>query len=96
MDNLLAEIRRLQSLLSERDKAIQDIKEEKEDLEKSVEALKVTLKQQERSSDKYREENWNLEVTLQELRPQLNDSQSEVRRLEAELGLQKSVGGETC
>ncbi len=32
---LLTEVRRLQSLLGERDKAIQDMKEEKDDLEKS-------------------------------------------------------------
>lgn len=49
-NNLLAEIRRLQSLLTERDKAIQDMKEERDDLEKTVEALKTTLKQQERNT----------------------------------------------
>ena len=35
-------------------------------------------------SDKYKEENWNLEVTLQELRIQFSDSQSNVQRLESE------------
>jgi len=35
-------------------------------------------------SDKYKEENWNLEVTLQELRIQFSDSQSTVQRLEGE------------
>ncbi|KAJ7204776.1 hypothetical protein GGX14DRAFT_500974 [Mycena pura] len=69
---LLTEVRRLQSLLGERDKAIQDMKEEKDDLEKSVEALRTALRQQEASTDKYKEENWNLEVTLQELRSQLS------------------------
>lgn len=49
-NNLLNEIRRLQSLLTERDKAIQDMKEERDDLEKTVEAFKVALQQQERSS----------------------------------------------
>ena len=34
--------------------------------------------------DKYKEENWNLEVTLQELRAQLSDSQSTAQRLESE------------
>lgn len=34
--------------------------------------------------DKYKEENWNLEVTLQELRIQCSDSQSTVQRLESE------------
>ncbi|KAF8160283.1 hypothetical protein BJ912DRAFT_1069490 [Pholiota molesta] len=59
---LLTEVRRLQSLLGERDKAIQDMKEEKDDLEKSVEGLRTALKQQEQNSDKFKEENWNLEV----------------------------------
>ena len=36
------------------------------------------------SPDKYKEENWNLEVTLQELRIQFADSQSTVQRLEGE------------
>ncbi|KAI0002585.1 hypothetical protein BJV74DRAFT_882197 [Russula compacta] len=81
---LLTEVRRLQSLLAERDKAIQDMKEEKDDLEKSVESLRSALKSQEQSTDKYKEENWNLEVTLQELRIQLSDSQSTSQRLEGE------------
>jgi len=34
--------------------------------------------------DTYKEENWNLEVTLQELRAQLSDSQSTAQRLESE------------
>ncbi|KAJ7269681.1 hypothetical protein C8J57DRAFT_318669 [Mycena rebaudengoi] len=69
---LLTEVRRLQSLLGERDKAIQDMKEEKDDLEKSIEGLRAALRQQEQSADKYKEENWNLEVTLQDLRTQLS------------------------
>jgi predicted nucleic acid-binding Zn-ribbon protein len=35
-------------------------------------------------SDKYKEENWNLEVNLQELRIQFSDSQSTVQRFESE------------
>ncbi|KAH7926165.1 hypothetical protein BV22DRAFT_1087687 [Leucogyrophana mollusca] len=81
---LLTEVRRLQSLLGERDKAIQDMKEEKDDLEKTVESLRTALRSQEQSSDKFKEENWNLEVTLQELRTQLSDSQSTTVRLEGE------------
>ncbi|KAL1734245.1 hypothetical protein EV714DRAFT_281352 [Schizophyllum commune] len=46
-NGLLTEVRRLQSLLGERDKAIQDMKEEKDDLERSVESLRTALKQQE-------------------------------------------------
>ncbi|KAI6043981.1 hypothetical protein EDC04DRAFT_2562205 [Pisolithus marmoratus] len=82
---LLTEVRRLQSLLGERDKAIQDMKEEKDDLEKTVESYATALRAQEQSSaDKFKEENWNLEVTLQELRSQLSDSQSTAQRFESE------------
>ena len=42
---LLTEVRRLQSLLGERDKVIQDMKEEKEDLERLVESLRTTIQQ---------------------------------------------------
>ncbi|KAG6873178.1 hypothetical protein C0995_001788 [Termitomyces sp. Mi166 len=81
---LLTEVRRLQSLLGERDKAIQDMKEEKDDADKTVEALRTTLRQQEQNSDKYKEENWNLEVKIQELQTQLGDSQASTQRLEGE------------
>ncbi|EJD03472.1 uncharacterized protein FOMMEDRAFT_20543 [Fomitiporia mediterranea MF3/22] len=82
--SLLTEVRRLQSLLGERDKAIQDMKEEKDDLEKAVEALKKALREQEQNADKFKEENWNLEVSLQELRTQLADVQSTAQRSESE------------
>jgi hypothetical protein len=47
---LLTEVRRLQSLLAERDKVIQDMKEEKDDLEKSIASLRTALRQQEQSA----------------------------------------------
>jgi hypothetical protein len=88
-------------LLGERDKVIQDMKEEKDDREKTVESLRSALRSQEQSAgrlwtlvyrelirifhaDKFREENWNLEVMLQELRAQLSDSQASSRRFESE------------
>jgi hypothetical protein len=76
------------------------MKEEKDDVEKNLESLRGALKLQEQStgwsyccfsghsslfsSDKYKEENWNLEVTLQDLRSQFSDSQATVQRLESE------------
>jgi hypothetical protein len=47
---LLTEVRRLQSLLGERDKAIQDIKEEKDDLERSNITLRGNLHSQEQNA----------------------------------------------
>ena len=38
---LLSEVRRLQALLAERDKVIQDMKEERDDIEKTVESLRL-------------------------------------------------------
>ena len=60
------------------------MKEEKDDLEKTVENLRSALREQEHSADKFKEENWNLEVTLQELRAQVSESQSTAQRLEGE------------
>ena len=70
--------------MGERDKAIQDMKEEKDDLEKTLDNLRSALREQEQSADKFKEENWNLEVTLQELRAQVADSQATAQRLEGE------------
>ena len=81
---LLSEVRRLQALLAERDKVIQDMKEERDDIEKTVESLRTALRQQEQSADKFKEENWNLEVTLQELRTQSAEAQATNQRLEGE------------
>ncbi|KAJ3718879.1 hypothetical protein C8R42DRAFT_723402 [Lentinula raphanica] len=77
---LLSEVCRLQSLLGEHDKAIQDMKEEKDDLEASAESLRKALKQQEQSA----EEKSNLKVTLQNLCSELSNAQSTNSRLDSE------------
>lgn len=74
----------MQALLTEREQALQDMKEFKDDLEKTVEGLRAALREQEQSSDKYKEENWNLEVTIQELRTQHIDLQATAQQLEKE------------
>ncbi|KDN36019.1 hypothetical protein RSAG8_11105, partial [Rhizoctonia solani AG-8 WAC10335] len=58
--------------------------EEKDDLEKAVEALRMSLREQEGTTDKFKEENWNLEVQLQEVRNSLNSAQASTSRLEGE------------
>ena len=47
---LLTEVQQLQSLLAEHDKTIQDMKEEKDDLDKIIEALQTGLWAQEQSA----------------------------------------------
>ena len=48
--SLLTEVRRLQSLLGERDRIIQTMKEEKDDMIKADEALRTALRQQEQNA----------------------------------------------
>lgn len=50
--SLLTEVRRLQAMLAERDKTIQDLKEEREDHERTTERLETALRQQEASIGK--------------------------------------------
>ena len=50
--SLLTEVRRLQSLLGERDKVIQNMKEERDDMVKADEALRTALRQQEQNAGK--------------------------------------------
>ena len=45
--SLFTELRGLQALLAERDKTIQDFKEERDDLKRTIEELKTTLRQKE-------------------------------------------------
>ncbi|KAG8939532.1 hypothetical protein FRC03_006244, partial [Tulasnella sp. 419] len=82
--SLITEVRRLQSLLGERDKALQAKQEEIDDLEKQLDSSKLTNRQLEVSVEKFKEENWNLEVTSQELRSQLVESQQDAVRGEQE------------
>lgn len=49
-NHLTREIRRMHALLSERDKALQDMKEERDDLEKSLESLRSALREREASA----------------------------------------------
>jgi hypothetical protein len=50
---LLTEIRRLQSLLAERDKSLLDMKEEKDDMDRSLDSLRTALRTQEANAGTY-------------------------------------------
>jgi hypothetical protein len=51
----------VQALLSERDKALQDLKEERDDLERSLEALRAGLREREAAAGQH------LQCTIQGL-----------------------------
>ncbi|KAG8876933.1 hypothetical protein FRB97_003821 [Tulasnella sp. 331] len=80
--SLLAEVRRLQGLLRERDETIQGIMAEKDDIHESLE---TNRHQQQSSAEKFKEENWSLEVRVQDLGAQLQASQHTVTRAEYEV-----------
>lgn len=82
--SLLVEVRRLQALLSERDAQLASSKAEKDGMERSMESLASGLKSVEDSLDKYREENWNLEVQNQEVRTQFAELQANHTKSESE------------
>ena len=82
--SLLIEVRRLQALLSERDAQLAASRAEKDGMERSMESLASGLKSVEESLDKYREENWNLEVQNQEVRTQLTDLSGNFTKVESE------------
>lgn len=82
--SLLVEVRRLQALLTERDTQLAASKAERDAMERSMESLAGGLKSVEDSLEKYREENWNLEVQNQEVKVQLGDISSNLSKSESE------------
>ncbi|ORX39731.1 hypothetical protein BD324DRAFT_606985 [Kockovaella imperatae] len=78
--NLLAEVRRLQSLLNEREKSVEKLNEEKDSWEVEKASLVGAVRNAESSVDRYKEENWNLEVNLQELRAAHSDAQEQLTK----------------
>ncbi|KTW25632.1 hypothetical protein T552_03492 [Pneumocystis carinii B80] len=70
--SLLAEVRRLQGLLNEREEQWKAIICEKGYLEHEMEGLEGKLKTLEESEEKYKEENWNLELMTQEMAKEIS------------------------
>ncbi|EWC48511.1 hypothetical protein DRE_07724 [Drechslerella stenobrocha 248] len=66
--NLIVTVRQLQNLLNERDERIKAIEIEKSRFEVQAEQQENRLKMLDESEQRYKEENWNLELSLQDLR----------------------------
>ncbi|KAK9464033.1 meiotic cell cortex C-terminal pleckstrin homology-domain-containing protein, partial [Lipomyces oligophaga] len=64
---LIQECRRLQVSLDDRDKRIKEAETSARTLESTVLSLEERLQSLSESEDKYKEENWNLEMRIQEL-----------------------------
>ncbi|RIA96933.1 meiotic cell cortex C-terminal pleckstrin homology-domain-containing protein [Glomus cerebriforme] len=75
---LLVEIRRLQALLQEKEERIKELEIDKADLERTIDLLNKQIRGKEESEERYKDENWNLELMKQEMSAQLEDLQQQL------------------
>jgi len=83
-EGLVSEIRRLQSLLGERDTELAAVRAQKEDSEKEAALWKPKALQLIENEDALKQENWDLSVAKQTLAEQLAEAQATLRKAEAE------------
>ncbi len=65
--SLIAQVRNLQGLLSEREEELKEVKSDRSQLEIEVESFQQRLKNLDESENRYKDENWNLETQIHEL-----------------------------
>ncbi|KAK6540809.1 hypothetical protein TWF694_008198 [Orbilia ellipsospora] len=85
--NLIVTVRQLQNLLNERDEKIKLIEMEKSKLEFTTEQQESRLKMLDESEQRYKEENWNLELNLQDMRGAASASKDAETRLASQLNI---------
>ena len=85
--SLIAQVRNLQTLLSERDDELKTAQSEKTHLEIEAESLQQRLKTLDESENRYKEENWNLETRLQEFTSHQKDAADREKKLTQALNL---------
>ncbi|KAL8380630.1 hypothetical protein RB595_005075 [Gaeumannomyces hyphopodioides] len=79
--SLISQVRNLQSLLSERDEELRDIKLEKSKLELDAENFQQRVKSLDENEHRYKDENWNLEMQLHELIASQKEAQEREKKL---------------
>jgi len=79
------EVRKLQAMLQEREETIKALNEEKMNLEISAAYLDSRIKKLEESENKYREENWQLELVSQEKEAIINQQTDTVTKLQSHI-----------
>ncbi|QUC19889.1 uncharacterized protein UV8b_04130 [Ustilaginoidea virens] len=93
--SLIAQVRNLQTLLSERDDELKGAQSEKTRLEIDLEGLQQRLKALDESEHRYKEENWNLETRLQEITTQQREAADREKKLTQALNLSNSSKSST-
>ncbi|WYZ45548.1 hypothetical protein EsH8_VIII_000864 [Colletotrichum jinshuiense] len=85
--SLIAQVRNLQSLLSEKDEELRDIKVEKSRLEIETENFQQRVKTLDESENRYKDENWNLETQIHDLIASQKDAADREKKLAQSLNV---------
>jgi hypothetical protein len=82
---LIAEIRKLQALLSEREETLKIVHIEKAKLDRHAENLENRIKALDDNEQRFKEENWNLELVIQDLQTQKSEHRDTETRMHAHI-----------
>ncbi|CCF34717.1 PH domain-containing protein [Colletotrichum higginsianum] len=85
--SLIAQVRNLQSLLSEKDEELRDIKVDKSRLEIENENFQQRVKTLDESENRYKDENWNLETQVHDLIAAQKDAADREKKLSQSLNV---------
>ncbi|KXH58956.1 PH domain-containing protein [Colletotrichum salicis] len=85
--SLIAQVRNLQSLLSEKDEELRDIKVDKSKLEIENENFQQRVKTLDESENRYKDENWNLETQVHDLIASQKDAADREKKLTQSLNV---------
>ena len=82
---LLIEVRRLQALLSEREEALKAAQLHGSGLERHAENLEARIKSLDESEQRFKDQNWNLELSIQELHSKTAEHKDTETKLQAQI-----------
>ncbi|KAK9325236.1 meiotic cell cortex C-terminal pleckstrin homology-domain-containing protein, partial [Lipomyces orientalis] len=81
---LLVECRKLQLLIAEKDEKLKEADVQRSQQETTIENLEVRVRQLDESEERYKEENWNLELKIQELESESSEVSHRLSKLNLE------------
>lgn len=93
-NSLIAQVRQLQAIISERDEGLKNANLEKARLELEAEGFAQRLQSLDESEQRYKDENWSLETQTHDLIAEVKDAASREQKLQQALGLTRSEKSE--
>ncbi|KAI0190847.1 hypothetical protein F4808DRAFT_398758 [Astrocystis sublimbata] len=88
--SLIAQVRNLQGLLSEREEELKDTRAENSKLEYEVEGFQQRLKALDDNEHRYKDENWNLETQIHDLMAKEREAADREKKLTQALNILRS------